>query len=267
MIHHAQKNFYPRSPCGERRSGRRYTRRHGAISIHALLAESDCRAKSVETDTGISIHALLAESDASTTTITICTARFLSTLSLRRATALDISARRGARISIHALLAESDTLGGLWVLSTQIFLSTLSLRRATDRADERQPGLPDFYPRSPCGERQARAGINSSRTRISIHALLAESDRRKERPFPERKGFLSTLSLRRATSPEKVFPFSGTYFYPRSPCGERLFQGFRMVGTQSFLSTLSLRRATLFRLYWLWVYSISIHALLAESDA
>ena len=34
-------HFYPRSPCGERRSGRPGTRRRDAISIHALLAESD----------------------------------------------------------------------------------------------------------------------------------------------------------------------------------------------------------------------------------
>ena len=33
--------FYPRSPCGERQNARPETRQHGAISIHALLAESD----------------------------------------------------------------------------------------------------------------------------------------------------------------------------------------------------------------------------------
>ena len=35
------QHFYPRSPCGERRSGRPETRQSCAISIHALLAESD----------------------------------------------------------------------------------------------------------------------------------------------------------------------------------------------------------------------------------
>ena len=34
-------DFYPRSPCGERRNARPETRQRGAISIHALLAESD----------------------------------------------------------------------------------------------------------------------------------------------------------------------------------------------------------------------------------
>ena len=37
-------NFYPRSPCGERRNGGSDLRRLSEISIHALLAESDlCR--------------------------------------------------------------------------------------------------------------------------------------------------------------------------------------------------------------------------------
>ena len=60
-----QHNFYPRSPCGERRD----------------------QATNNQPEQQISIHALLAESDAFTTTTTICIASFLSTLSLRRATA------------------------------------------------------------------------------------------------------------------------------------------------------------------------------------
>ena len=56
-------------------------------------------------------------------------------------------------ISIHALLAESDlTLSAL----------TLTVRY--------------FYPRSPCGERRITDGSICFDSRISIHALLAESD-------------------------------------------------------------------------------------------
>ncbi len=40
MIHHA-KNFYPRSPCGERHAPNRHPCPRSKISIHALLAESD----------------------------------------------------------------------------------------------------------------------------------------------------------------------------------------------------------------------------------
>ena len=102
-------------------------------------------------------------------------------------------------ISIHALLAESDySLPAL----------TLIVRH--------------FYPRSPCGERLNSAygaldGASISihallaesdqnarpETRqldvISIHALLAESDPPRVIREPTATGFLSTLSLRRAT--------------------------------------------------------------------
>ena len=56
-------------------------------------------------------------------------------------------------ISIHALLAESDRAQILEV-SNQY----------------------DFYPRSPCGERQGRVAVLINAQQISIHALLAESD-------------------------------------------------------------------------------------------
>ena len=123
----------------------------------------------------------------------------------------------------------------------------------------------DFYPRSPCGERpgqechqlgQIRISIHALLAEsdlavpdaakcpdISIHALLAESDGFSFQPKLQRRLFLSTLSLRRAT---KACQFSALkdgflstlslrratwagaggcqslpHFYPRSPCGER----------------------------------------------
>ena len=56
--------------------------------------------------------------------------------------------------------------------------------------------------------------------------------------------FLSTLSLRRATIVMAVLLMFSLYFYPRSPCGERLGGG----------NTMNID------------VTISIHALLAESD-
>ena len=80
------ENFYPRSPCGERRVPDHGNSRRLVISIHALLAESDVNTADQEARKRlISIHALLAESD------------------LR---VLDGS--KSSIISIHALLAESD---------------------------------------------------------------------------------------------------------------------------------------------------------------
>ena len=128
----ATEYFYPRSPCGERLQGRFQGARVKAISIHALLAESDAACAGV----------VYAEQ------------QFLSTLSLRRATpgqprctppAHNFYPRSpcGERrlyvnmpcafdiISIHALLAESDQVA-----------NTL------DRLYK------NFYPRSPCGERR-----------------------------------------------------------------------------------------------------------------
>ena len=57
-------------------------------------------------------------------------------------------------------------------------------------------------------------------------------------------GFLSTLSLRRATALSATSKTSTRHFYPRSPCGERRKFGFTHTAQELFLSTLSLRRAT-----------------------
>ena len=81
-------DFYPRSPCGERLRVLDGSKSSIEISIHALLAESDTEKRFWHTTfEEISIHALLAESDLLLCWMTAHTCRFLSTLSLRRATA------------------------------------------------------------------------------------------------------------------------------------------------------------------------------------
>ena len=123
---------------------------------------------------------------------------------------------------------------------------------------------------------------------ISIHALLAESDRpttslwiltiyfyprspcgerHREQIGPLRhSGFLSTLSLRRATPCDTLLIYCHLYFYPRSPCGERprlprsgtargmYFYPRSPCGERP--GSIVCRRP----------HDISIHALLAESD-
>ena len=191
----------------------------------------------------ISIHALLAESDVEKVPADVYYQAFLSTLSLRRAT---------------------------W----KKFPLTCTINHFYPRSPCgerprpcRSPGPNrNFYPRSPCGERQhpflCTSKINiflstlSLRRAtychryigfllcISIHALLAESD----------KNFSNVV-------------FSTSDFYPRSPCGERLcgkagaLKGLQIsihallaesdaygrindISRLIFLSTLSLRRAT-----------------------
>ena len=124
------------------------------------------------------------------------------------------------RISIHALLAESDSAD----------CNCRSVR-------------PDFYPRSPCGERL----INIAHI---IHGLL----------------FLSTLSLRRATCSSSVCT-SSTVISIHALLAESDSEN-PMIGIDKipFLSTLSLRRATQVKQTCRVETSISIHALLAESD-
>ena len=78
---------------------------------------------------------------------------FLSTLSLRRATVQGANDQQEQQISIHALLAESDSI-----------------------IDIINDVIDDFYPRSPCGERQRVTMDSYLEFVISIHALLAESD-------------------------------------------------------------------------------------------
>ena len=58
-------------------------------------------------------------------------------------------------------------------------------------------------------------------------------------------GFLSTLSLRRATGKAVTTRGNHRHFYPRSPCGERLVYALILANAMLFLSTLSLRRATI----------------------
>ena len=147
-----------------------------------------------------------------------------------------------------------------------LFLSTLSLRRATFSARSGFCRPRHFYPRSPCGERRRLRAVQNTQIDISIHALLAESDGLGFCYYCDDFAFLSTLSLRRATSTLhnilELFAISihallaesdlgnvavelPTWnFYPRSPCGER----------QTYNRDTAL------------LSIISIHALLAESD-
>ena len=213
--------------------------------------------------------------------------KFLSTLSLRRATRCSsVSPNRSGFLSTLSL--RRATRAERYANSQQEFLSTLSLRRATDTSKDTIKTVTNFYPRSPCGERQAANGLADAPPKISIHALLAESDSRSaagpagsrhfypRSPCGERlAGAISQLQRRTDFYPRSpcgerrlrlaMIPFF-LYFYPRSPCGERHILSIRIIGFSGFLSTLSLRRATGALLSSINPQPISIHALLAESD-
>ena len=81
--------------------------------------------------------------------------------------------------------------------------------------------IPDFNPRSPCGERPRLGTAADLPIRISIHAPLAGSDRALRRKSSCNTLFQSTLPLRGATHPHHQILVQVLDFNPRSPCGER----------------------------------------------
>ena len=124
------------------------------ISIHALLAESDHTLSSrVSPLSNFYPRSPCGERHAGRFQ-PVRESGFLSTLSLRRATARRASRQQPAGISIHALLAESDVPQTPQAENQSPFLSTLSLRRATPLTFALFRPLKYFYPRSPCGERR-----------------------------------------------------------------------------------------------------------------
>ena len=140
------------------------------------------------------------------------------------------------------------------------------MRRATALPSAAIGKWGNFYPRSPCGERQQAQTLKIPAHRISIHALLAESDAFRQlqsalcrdfyprSPCGERqvRRFCATsmteISIHALLAESDANFLKQLYkrgnFYPRSPCGERppLASGAESIA------------------------AISIHALLAESD-
>ena len=261
MLHH----FYPRSPCGERLYDMLIERANDHISIHALLAESDL----------IGFYALSPNQ------------LFLSTLSLRRATAAVCVPHFSLAISIHALLAESDAgrrclcyrlhisihallaeSDSSWLSSGRrfsTFLSTLSLRRATYDGK-----------------------TVDTKISISIHALLAESDRPPRQCCPprcyfyprspcrerhlglylfERAAIISIHALLAESDWKMAARWCGCMnFYPRSPCGERLMRKFWPQSAHYFYPRSPCGERQPGMVISIGTGDISIHALLAESD-
>ena len=105
---------------------------------------------------------------------------------------------RSAIISIHALLAESD--GNIGSAGTAP--PTISIHALLAESDTALHNILKLFS-------------------ISIHALLAESDEKECTISIHTARFLSTLSLRRATTSHCGNDGSPIHFYPRSPCGER----------------------------------------------
>ena len=259
-----------------------------AISIHALLAESDCTTRIYSFAISLFLSTLSLRRATPKIMINGEANKFLSTLSLRRATTQKAEkpdskahfyprspcgerpkpcTRLSGRdtISIHALLAESDSQTYFPLPKPSNFYprSPCGERRCCPSC--RPSRRKHFYPRSPCGERLAPCRHHSPHRTISIHALLAESDSKSLLNSAGGHVFLSTLSLRRAT---KVCPdlIQQLQFLSTLSLRRATVHALKFADTMLFLSTLSLRRATNSGTQADPVKSISIHALLAESD-
>ena len=147
-------NFYPRSPCGERP----FSLLAGLLVALYFYPRSPCG----ERRGLISLYS-------------ICS-KFLSTLSLRRATAIG---RRGraARDNFYPRSPCGERRGRRrrpGPRENYFYPRSPCGERPSKRATPARH--PYFYPRSPCGERHRRPCFSRSFLSISIHALLAESD-------------------------------------------------------------------------------------------
>ena len=173
-----RNNFYPRSPCGERPKRFCNALKHLHFYPRSPCGERPEKSIQCYPDLQISIHALLAESDEQSSSYNAYLEDFYPRSPCGE------RPRKGQSASIQASYFYPRSPCG---------------ERLGPLIFSVQPR--NFYPRSPCGERRITRYFFDAMQVISIHALLAESDK------------------------VSVIVSSGSlYFYPRSPCGERLYQ-------------------------------------------
>ena len=194
-----RRDFNPRSPCGERLlitpTPMRLSQFQSTLSLR--------RATSCHRPCGvhlpISIHALLAESDSLAVPVFSSHANFNPRSPCGERLSPVPEDVLQWHISIHALLAESDRRerrthdghkhfnprspcgerlpSASRAIPRVIFQSTLSLRRATS-AHGPVPGPSRISIHALLAESDPREAVPSTGAAISIHALLAESDTR-----------------------------------------------------------------------------------------
>ena len=127
--------------------------------------------------------------------------------------------------------------------TTYLFLSTLSLRRATG-ANRFPNAPPQISIHALLTESDGTVAEVGCMYYISIHALLTESDRRRTYQQDEEQAFLSTLSLRRATMIHQKKKNRNPAFLSTLSLRRATGLPADQPSTPGFLSTLSLRRAT-----------------------
>ena len=190
------------------------------VSIHALLAECDCRRECHETSRNRFNPRTPCGVRPTTITIERKNKMFQSTHSLRSATVISTNlcplryrfnprTPCGVRLKIFVIHVYKSS-----------FQSTHSLRSATVLN-------PPLY----------------SWSDVSIHALLAECDLSDSRTWPRPCVSIHAL-LAECDKLKYPFIFGSTGFNPRTPCGVRPFFCFAYNSFMMFQSTHSLRSAT-----------------------
>ena len=216
---HCNAYFYPRSPCGERLIYSRAVK----VGLQFLSTLSLRRATLfcfIGALSAIFLSTLSLRRATSVPCVVSKRGKFLSTLSLRRATPVRQRPCFIHEISIHALLAESDSRQYRTGTRHRHFYPRSP---CGERPDTQKGGAVwiNFYPRSPCGERRGGRIRQPRRSRISIHALLAESDCTSSHQRRSSAGIsIHALLAESDDVPTKYLKLSAD-FYPRSPCGER----------------------------------------------
>ena len=190
-------NFYPRPPCGGRRSSSRSSVSCVQISIHALRAEGDPHRRAARWTRTDFYPRPPCGGRPPTTSRSMSATIFLSTPSVRRATNGSARSRWNRAISIHALRAEGDRRPATALTGPLYFYPRPPCGGRHDRRWH-AASRANFYPRPPCGGRHFVAHID-----------------------PQASKFLSTPSVRRATSWLTAQPENAANFYPRPPCGGR----------------------------------------------
>ena len=238
----------------------------------------------------VSIHALLAECDAGAA----ASAGLLSGFNPRTPCGVrlfsDTLPGAGVPVSIHALLAECDNLSFFFRnCKRKKFQSTHSLRSATVHPLS-GPSKPMFQSTHSLRSATAQGQKNYRRSAVSIHALLAECDKKICNDCKLEKGAVSIHALL-AECDLALFLMNckRKSFNPRTPCGVRrlrydkiytvtefqsthslrsatAYSTVRTGRVKKFQSTHSLRSATFFGDDSGGFFDVSIHALLAECD-
>ena len=156
------RRFYPRGPCGPRLS-------------RAALDDRPYR---------VSIRAARAGRDRMSPAPAAWRLSFLSARPVRAATLAGLHVAQRALVSIRAARAGRDMCPSCMVRSTGLFLSARPVRAATWCSWTSSASPPRFYPRGPCGPRQATGHYPPTPAGVSIRAARAGRDLTSWRRWP-----------------------------------------------------------------------------------